>query len=44
VLSIDESGLRLAVRGGVLQIQKLRIGGSKCAAHESDLRVGDRLS
>jgi len=43
ILSIDESGLRLAVRGGVLRIQKVRGRGAKCAAHESDLQVGDRL-
>jgi methionyl-tRNA formyltransferase len=44
VLSIDDSGLRLAVRGGILKIQKVRSGGGKTAAHESDLRVGDRLT
>jgi methionyl-tRNA formyltransferase len=43
ILSIDESGLRLAVRGGVLRIQKVRGAGAKCAAHESDLRAGDQL-
>ena len=44
ILAVDESGLRLAVRGGVLRIQKVRRAAGKTAAQESGLEVGDRLS
>jgi methionyl-tRNA formyltransferase len=43
VLAVVESGLLLAVRGGVLRIQKVRRSTGKCAAHESGLEAGDRL-
>ncbi|HPG24088.1 MAG TPA: formyltransferase family protein [Myxococcota bacterium] len=43
VLGIDESGLALAARDGVLRIAKLRRGGAKTSALESGLRAGDRL-
>jgi methionyl-tRNA formyltransferase len=44
VLTVDASGLRLAVRGGVLRLQKLRRAEGKVAASDSGLAPGDRLS
>lgn len=43
ILAVVESGLLLAVRGGVLRIQKVRRAAGKCLAHESGLEAGDRL-
>lgn len=43
VLAVVESGLLLAVRGGVLRIQKVRRDTGKSVAHESGLEAGDRL-
>lgn len=43
VLAVVESGLLLAVRGGILRIQKVRRATGKCVAHESGLEAGDRL-
>lgn len=43
ILSVDESGLALAARGGVLRIQKIRRAAGKLAAAESGLSVGERL-
>ncbi|MBJ21079.1 MAG: hypothetical protein GY910_22710 [bacterium] len=43
VLAVDESGLRLAVRGGVLRLQKVRRAAGKVVAAESGLAAGDRL-
>jgi len=43
VLSVDESGLRLAVRGGLLRIQKVRRAAGKVAATDSGLAAGDQL-
>jgi methionyl-tRNA formyltransferase len=43
VLAVVESGLLLAVRGGVLRIQKVRRAAGKTAAIDSGLEVGDRL-
>lgn len=44
ILAVVESGLLLAVRGGVLRIQKVRRATGKCVAHESGLEAADRLS
>lgn len=44
VLSVDESGLVLAVTGGSLRLQKVRSSAKKVVAAESGLRVGDQLS
>lgn len=44
VLGIDDSGLLLAVDGGVLRIRKLRTAAGKGPAAESGLRAGDRLA
>ena len=43
VLAVAEPGLLLAVRGGILRIQKVRRATGKCVAHESGLEAGDRL-
>ena len=43
IVAIDESGLRLAVRGGVLRIRKVRRAPGKTAAGDAGLVVGDRL-
>ncbi|MAG31910.1 MAG: hypothetical protein CL908_13560 [Deltaproteobacteria bacterium] len=43
VLSVDESGLRLAVLGGILRIAKVRRAAGKTVAHESGIEAGDRL-
>lgn len=44
VLSVDASGLRLAVRGGVLRIRKVRTGAGKVDAGDSGLVPGDQLA
>jgi methionyl-tRNA formyltransferase len=45
VLEVGEAGLRLAARGGVLLVKKVRRGGAaKGPAAESGLAAGDRLS
>ncbi len=44
ILAIDASGLRLAARGGVLAIRKVRRASGKTPASESGLAVGDRLA
>ena len=44
ILAVVESGLLLAVLGGVLRIQKVRRAAGKTLPHESGLEVGDRLS
>lgn len=44
ILSVDEAnGLRIAAPGGILRIVKVRRGDAKRPAHESGLRVGERL-
>lgn len=43
VVEIGESGLLLAGRGGAIRVAKVRRGDTKRPAHESGLRVGDRL-
>ena len=43
VLAVVESGLLLAVRDGILRIQKIRRATGKCVAHESGLEAGDQL-
>jgi len=44
ILGVEESGLGLAVRGGVLRIKKVRRAAGKLAAAESGLVPGDRFS
>lgn len=44
VVGVESDGLRLAVRGGILRIQKLRGATGKVVASESGLAAGDRLS
>jgi methionyl-tRNA formyltransferase len=44
ILAVVESGLLLAVRGGILRIQKVRRATGKCVAHESGLEAGDQLA
>ncbi|MBY0401931.1 hypothetical protein K2X89_16680, partial [Myxococcota bacterium] len=44
VIEVGPSGLCLAARGGRLRIAKIRRGEAKRPAHESGLRVGDRLA
>lgn len=44
ILAVEEAGLLLAVRGGVLRIQKVRRATGKMPAVESGFRVGDRLA
>jgi methionyl-tRNA formyltransferase len=46
VLSLDESGLRLAAKGGILAIQKVfrASAARKCVAAESGLQIGDQLA
>lgn len=44
ILSVDETGLRIAARDGVLRIAKVRRGEAKRPAQESGLRPGDRLA
>lgn len=43
IVEVGASGLRLAARGGVLRIAKVRRGERKGPAIESGLRAGDRL-
>jgi len=44
VVEVGEGGARLAARGGVLRVARLRVGeGGKVAAAESPLRAGDVL-
>lgn len=43
VLSVDAAGLRLAVRGGVLRLQKVRGAAGKVSAADSGIAPGDRL-
>ena len=44
VLEAGEQGLRIAARGGVLEVAKVRLGaGPKQAAPESGLAAGERL-
>lgn len=45
ILSVDEKGLVLAAKGGVLRIQKVwrESAAKKCVAAESGLAAGDRL-
>jgi methionyl-tRNA formyltransferase len=44
VLAVAKDALRLAARGGVLEVAKLKRGaGAKLAAGEAGLAVGDRL-
>jgi methionyl-tRNA formyltransferase len=45
LLALDAKGARIAARGGVLQVAKLKVGaGAKLAAAEAGLAAGDRLS
>ena len=45
VLSVAEDALRIAARGGVLEVAKLRVGaGAKVAAGEAGIAVGERLA
>jgi methionyl-tRNA formyltransferase len=45
LLALDARGARIAARGGVLQVAKLKVGaGAKVAAAEAGLAAGDRLS
>jgi methionyl-tRNA formyltransferase len=45
VLAVDDAGLKLAAKGGVLRIQKIWRGSAakKCVAAESGFRSGDQL-
>jgi len=44
VLAVSKDVLRIAARGGVIEVAKLRVGaGGKVAAGEAGLRVGERL-
>jgi methionyl-tRNA formyltransferase len=44
VLAVAQDALRIAARGGVLEVAKLRIGkGAKLAASEAGLAAGERL-
>lgn len=43
LIALGPSGLLLAARGGALRIAKVRRGDTKHPAHESGLRLGDRL-
>lgn len=43
VISVDESGLVLAVAGGALRVKKVRGSGGKVIAAESGLQAGDQL-
>ena len=45
VLTVAQDALRLAARGGVLEVAKLRVGsGAKVAAAEAGIAAGERLS
>jgi methionyl-tRNA formyltransferase len=45
VLALDAKGARIAARGGVLQVAKLKVGpAAKLGAAESGIAVGDRFS
>jgi hypothetical protein len=45
VIGLDAKGARIAAKGGVLQVAKLKLGdGAKLAAAESGIGVGDRLA
>lgn len=45
VLGVDASGLRIAARGGVLAVGRVRVdGGPKVPAAEAGIRPGERLS
>jgi methionyl-tRNA formyltransferase len=43
VISVDESGLVLAVAGGALRVKKVRGSGGKVIAAESGIKAGDQL-
>ena len=44
VLGVSQDGLRIAARGGVLEVAKLRVGGgAKVAAAEAGIAAGERL-
>lgn len=45
VLAVDPKGARIAARGGVLHVAKLKLGaGAKAGAAESGIAAGDRLA
>ncbi len=45
VMGVDATGMRVAARGGVLQVAKLKVGdGAKVAAAEAGIRTGDRFA
>jgi len=45
VIGLDAKGIRVAARGGVLHVAKLKVGdGAKLAAAETGMAVGDRLA
>jgi methionyl-tRNA formyltransferase len=44
VLDVAQDALRIAARGGVLEVAKLRVGaGAKVAAGEAGIAAGERL-